>query len=305
MDISKIALGLVSLVIAVVVIALVAVPIIEDSTTGTPYSGENNVESYAKYIGIDETPTWSATISATTLTAVVGGETYTYTYSGNQDILFCDGFIVRTLADSKIFMWDFPSGAVHTFVVSDHNATVAMTAGSWTFTGYGINDVESTYTGTGATMSMIRSNDGGWILKYGQDPGAKATLGQTVYAGNVRYNNNATNYGPYRLDAFTDGEKTATILTPWTMSGNQIVAATATTTADYEQVGDPQAVGAYYGFDWTSGGSSGDYADFFVPIAFKSTGTAEGSTNTVLLMLIPVLLLMVAIMVAVRLVREA
>ena len=75
-------------------------------------------------------------------------------------------------------------------------------------------------------------------------------------------------------------------------------------TIDYEVIGTGQVVGAYnevttgYTYDGTAKTTTSNY--FWCPIAFESEASEEASTNTMLLGIIPVLLIIVAVMIAVR-----
>lgn len=287
MQIQGIATGLVAIVVAVLVVGLVAVPVIEDSINGTPYEGTNIGPDYT-YTFIDESPTFTWVRSGSSAILTIGGETRTVSTTGNAAVV-SDTLSIRNIS-SGVQIWDY---ATDTYtLVNDGSAAVTLTVSSGS---YSLVVDETTTTGTMNT-ALVRDTEGDWGYYNGT---VKATLGQTIYAGKI-----ITDSGAKGLVAVSDGE-VSPFTGLYTYSGTSITEADASISVDYEQTGDGQAVGYYTGMTTTYSGTSSADIEFWAPISFESTASGDGGMNGVLLTIIPTLLIMVGIMMAVRMVRDA
>lgn len=296
MNIQTIAVGLVGLIIAVIVVGLVAVPVIDDSMEGTPYSGQNTPVATWDY---QETPNFTLTRAGSTITTTIDGVTDTRTFtSGYEFPVMGGGIMVRIVpagtmvidtANSTAYQSNSPDSV--SITISCVNGTVTVTDTKET------NPLNASFSVAGPVL--VKFNKGEW----GSYTGAfKATLGQTVYMGHGPFNSSVD--GPARFYSSVNGATPTEIVAAFTVSGSTITSATVEQSISYEELGGLQAVGYYTGA--TTEYNDTEYAStFWAPIDFASTSTSEGDVNTVLMGLVPVLLFITAIMIAVRLVRDA
>lgn len=287
MQIQGVATGLVAIVVAILVIGLVAVPVIEDSITGTPYEGTNLSPEYT-YTYLDENPTFTWVRNGSNATLTLGGETRTVRAAGDAAII-SDAISIRNTS-SGAQIWNY---ATNTYtLVNDSAAAISLTVVSGSYT---LVVDDATTTGT-MTKALVMDTEGDWGRFSGS---AKVTLGQTVYAGHI-----VAESGARGLVAVTDGT-VSTFTGLYIFSGTSIAEVEATITMDYEQTGDGQAVGYYDGMTTTYNGTTDTDFRIYAPLTYESTASGDGGMNGVLLTIIPTLLIMVGIMMAVRMVREA
>lgn len=291
MDIKTVTTGIVALIITVMVVALVAVPIVEDATQGTSYSGSNTDYDlrYTDFTGKAVTYTWTNNV------ATVNGDS---SPNSATPSVISDKIVIRSQNGRGCGVYDLTSGA--RTVVEDLTSTVtlAVTAqGAYTVT------IDETETYTGTLSTIIVSTTDGAIGHYTSM--VKTTLGAKVYIGSF-FNNNTL--GPNRFAEAVNGQVTGGLFDPWYVdAGGDIVAgAEAVYDIDYTTMGEGQQVGAYTGVTTTAGSLTVDSFQLWAPIEFTSTAVEnEGGINGTLLAIVPLLLFVVAVMMAVRLIRGA
>lgn len=288
-NIKTVATGLVALIVTVLVVALVAVPVVEDATTGTGYSGVNSGADarFTEMTGKAVVWTWNGNGSV----SVDGGAAAP---SPNAvPAVISDKIIIRT-SSTGLYWYDLTSNTFATVHGTTNAATLTVTAaGAYTFA---IGDV--TKTGT-LTKLLISTQDG----KIGHFTNMiRSTFGEAVYLGNFTAAN-----GPVRFASFVDGVQSSDLFSPWVLSGNSIVSAgTVSYTVDYSTQGEGQQVGVYSGSTATYDGGSYSGMDWYAAIDYTSTAVDNGGgLNGSLLAIIPLLLFVVAVMAAIRLIRDA
>lgn len=297
MNIQTLAMGLVGLLVAVLVVGLVAVPVIQDSQLGTPYEGTNTQVDTWDYQ--EESPSFTLVRSGSTITTTIDGVTETRTFtSGYEFPVVGGGIMVRIVPAGTMVINTATSTAYQSNSPDTVDITIACVDGTVTVTDTKESDpLNVSFSVAGPVL--VKFTKGEW----GSYTGAfKATLGQTVYFGHGPFD--SSNKGPARLYSSVDGATPTEVVAAFTVSGSTVTSATVEQSVTYEEIGGLQAVGYYTGastvYDGTTFAST-----FWAPLDFASTSTAEQDTNTVLLGLIPVLLFITAIMIAVRLVRDA
>lgn len=291
MNIQTVATGIVSLLIAVIVIALVAVPVVDDATTGTKYTGTNTqIDSTYSFLESSPTFSWERT-SAAKMNLTINGTTSEVPYGNSTEVTIAtDKFALRAIS-SGAQMWDYTES---TYTVSNSGSIVislAVNNGSYSLTFDG-----TTTTGT-ISWALVKDPAGEWGLFTSP---FRATVGQEVLVGHLYQQT----YGPLNIARATDGVTTGYLVDPYLFNGGEIIAddREMTYTIGYETQGEGQVVGHYssMNFDW--GTTSSDNFRAWAPLDYESTPSTEGGgTNAVLLALIPLLLIIVAVMVAVRL----
>lgn len=303
MKIETVALSLVTLVVTVIVIALVAVPVIEDSATGSPYQGDNPGGVTAYYF--DESLNFTIVRSGNNITTTIGGQTETYVQSGNVWPLVADNVFVR-FNNNGTSIWENNTYHVST-VANGGDVTITCANGHLTIT-----NSSQTLTDTTISFAMVKSDRGTWA-RYAIDNATdsfKATLGQVVYFGNLP--NDTYGRGPARLYSVIDGGTPVQITAPYLTTAGNITNVAVTQTVDYQAVGGSQTVGDYGPVSVTWSDDDGTHTVtagyYWMPIHYESTQTSSGGAtgmNSVLLGIIPVLLFIVCIMIAVRTLKEA
>ena len=300
MRIEAIAGGIVALIIAFVVGALVAIPVIDDSIRGTPYEGENLVYDY-KVLYLDENPTFTWHDAGTSVTVTYGGETDTFAYSSAAYIVATDKVQIRHGMNNAKTIWDLDNS---TSASMYGEVILEVVNGAYTLTRT-VNSEEVVTTGT-IQWALVPSNLGTWA--HFATPSVKATLEQPVFFGNW-YHPNVD--GPNRLISVTDGADIESLIDPY--NANTSAGPTVEYQITYEESATGnEAVGQYSKVvsTWTPAGSStpisSENIDTYAPLHYESTSTGGVATGTdsVLLSIIPVLLILVAIMIAVRMIVE-
>lgn len=294
MRIENVAVGLFGLVIAILVIVMVAVPVIEDGMNGETYSGENSDGLKDRMFVSDGTTAIS--IERTGAKAyTVGSESITL--SGSRLVVSDQLAVCET--DTKLWIFDYGnSKGTNIAIESVTSFQAAFTADggySWK-----LNSGE-TQTGTGVTWAAWPSATGTWGAFSGG--GINATLGTTVIATHIINNSSS---GPGFIVKFTDGEK-AFMIDPYGTSGGNIIESAWTDPdsidAAYTETGSLETVGAYSSWSYKWNSSTLTSTEWLAPIAWESTEPDSNTTDQTLLAIIPVLLILVCVMMAVRMIR--
>lgn len=293
MDLKAVTTGLVALIVAVMVIALVAVPVVEDATVGASYTGQNTGYDMRYTDASGKAVTWSWSNGSATVT--IDGQT------GSSPLgigVISDKVILRPSA-TGLYWYDLTDSTFATVHGTANSATLTVAAsGAYTLS---VVDGETT-TKTGTISKILVSTENGPIGHFSS--GVRATLGSTVYVGS--FTNTAT-LGPVRMQEFRDGIEGAAWFSPWVLSGESIVAGPAVSyDMTYSAQGEGQQVGVYSALTTTSGDVTTSQMSVYAPIDYKSTAVeGSGGINQTLLAVIPLLLFIVAVMIAVRLLRDA
>ena len=302
MKISVVATSLVTLVVAVIVIALIAVPVVEDASKGTPYSSENT--GYDARYTLLSNPTFSLSVQGGVATMTIDGNAEVIPLNAQAPIVMSDGLAVR-VSSGGVTYYDLTNDTWSSLTNPDTAWLLEVTAGSWTIT----RGSSTAATGT-MTDCFVRTSSG--TLGLFMDGSPKITLGQTYYIGGFF---NGTTAGPFRLYSAVDGMVSTAKVGPFnwaTVDGQHVITEnwTVTSKITYDEIGGNQAVGYVEGitWTWTNGTTSGSETTTVIIADIEYTSTplgTGGDTNSVLLSIIPIMLIIVAIMVAVRIIRDA
>lgn len=301
MRISIVATSLVTLVVAVMVIALIAVPVVEDASRGTPYTSENN--SYDARYALLTNPTFTLTIVNGVTTVVIDDRSETIPVNADVPVVMCSDFVFRVRSTGTTY-YNLDNNTWSSVSDSSVALTVEATAGAWTMTR---GDTE---IGSGTIDNcFVRSSTGDYGVFTGSP---KITLHDTYYIGSFF---NISGNGPFRLYSAQDSTVKTMIVEPFgaaTVDGQHVVnnGYTVTSKINYSQIGGNQAVGMVdsVNWTWTDGSASGSGTNTYIISAIEYTSTPLGTgddTNSILLSIIPIMLIIVAIMVAVRIIRDA
>lgn len=298
MRLSLVATSLVTLVVAVMVIALVAVPVIEDAAKGTPYVGQNSGYDVA-YEYVESSPTFTITNNNGTISVTYGDKTETVTTDPYWPVVLSNDITVRIRSDG-ITTYDLANSRFSALNSLATSWSMVVTSGSYTIT----TGSSTTYTGTIEGPCFFQWNHG----KFGGFDGQpKIGLSDKYYLAHFF----GSADGPFRMYEATAGTLGSAFIEMWIASGSTIVSGyTVTADIDWNVIGGNQAVGVVDGVNWTwnNGGTPGTSSAYqtIASIEYESTPTGTGDdTNSILLSIIPVMLIIVAIMIAVRLVRDA
>lgn len=302
MEIKTVVGSLMTLMVAVIVIALVALPVLTDvSTPG--YQG-TNASPDARFTEIESAPTFTmvfdSSTSVTTLT--IGGQTQTLTLNTNVPLLISSTLWLRNTA-------------------ADVGAYFDLTNGAWKFLRNGftvdvVNGAVSIEDGNGNTLetsigkTLVRTNDG--PLGHYTDE-FRTTIGEPYYIGS--FFGNTTN-GPSRLYVAIGDDIESTYVSPFeaanSPAGSIATSSEVTTTIAYRETGGDESVGVVEGVTqtWTAGtaiqAGGGTALCAIAPIAYESTAEEDSDpTMDALMGVIAMLLIIVPIMVAVRILRGA
>lgn len=292
MEVNKVATALVAIVITIVVIGTVAVPVVDEAVSGTQYKGTNtNYES--RYTLLDSSPTFTLErASGGAITLTQGGSTKTIGMDGNPAVIVSDAVAMR-ITSTAIVIWDFKSGTYDVNRSMSTAISLVVNSGSYTMT-----IGEDTTSGT-MSFALLKDPNGAWGVYTNQ--GFKITIGQSYYIGNIY---GAERFGPCRLIEATGDQVGESVIDPSTSSGGSIVSAPAVTyDIGYSESEGSQKVGLVSSITSTWGSNSVTEFHAWAPLDFKSTATGDAGTDGLLLSIIPVLLIIVAIMMAVRMLR--
>lgn len=300
MQLNALTTALVSLVVAVIVIALVAVPVIEDASKGTPYTGHNTGYTVA-YEYVESSPTFTITNDANGVTSVTyDGKTETLTTDPYWPVVLSADLTVRIRSDG-ITTYDLANDRFNALNSLSTVWSLVVENGAYTVTS-GSNTI---YTGTLTGPTFFQYSKGDW---GGFDEQPKIGLDDTYYLAHFF----GSAAGPFRVYSATKDTLGAAFIEAWIASESTIVGGfTVTADIDWDEIGGNQAVGVVNGlsWSWTDGGSnSGTTTEYqtIASIAYESTPMGTGDdTNSILLSIIPILLILTAVMIAVRLLRDA
>lgn len=316
-DVKWIATSLVSLVVAIIVIATVAVPVIEDQAGGATVSGKNTGYS-ARYTDMTGQPfTFIINPDGSAYYHLGryndGGTQYT-SPAASPNLVVGESIIIRS-GGSGYFFYALDMNEVYVVTSSVINAPAVVEylggSGNEWIAWIGNDGQEAIFAsegGAGTGNKILLSTTDGPIGLF-ENKAVNVTLGNAVYAGAY----SVSEYGPIRMAEFTDGTKTNDVFSPFTWTNyNQsagtatIVAAEVSYSVSYEVTGETQQIGKYTGLTATYGSSTSTYCAIYAPIDYTSTSSGEDSgTNGVLLGIVPVMLFIVAVMMAVRVLQQA
>ena len=294
-DIKWVATSLVSLVVAIMVIALVAVPVVEDMEGEiTKYGGDNPgyANRYADMHGQAIDFTWNGGVST------LNGKTI----PNGVPAIVSDKILVRT-SSNGYYIYDLDGEKMQIVRGTALHLTISA-AGAWTAT---VGD--STWgSGTGVSKLLVISERGA-IGQYDSAP-VKASDGQTIYLAHWEASGGN---GPIRFVECTDGTVGAQWFTQITFNNYDSSTGTATLvegpettyTVNYS-LNSEQGIGTYSGVTSAFNDTTSTEIQYFAPINFEgATVSGDGGINAALIGIIPLLLFIVAIMIAVRIMRDA
>ena len=305
-DVKWVATSLVSLVVAIIVIATVAVPVIEQQSAGPQITGQNadytgrftdmSGERFTFVVNANGTAYYTKSLDGT-------GTQYESPVStpnliiGNSIVIRATsvGYYLYNLTDNTLTM---TTASLHVYGTT---VTYNGSTGAWT-----LESGEITASGT-ADFALVATTDGP-IGSYSGP--VKTTLGQKIWAGAY----DQTQLGPIRMAEFTDGQQTGEAFPAFRWTSYDSTAGTATLVAatdivynvTYSVDGETQQIGDYEGITAT-GNSATRTNILYAPITYYSTASEDGveGTNAVLLSIIPVMLFIVTVMMAVRVLQQA
>lgn len=300
MEVNKVATALVAIVITIVVIGTVAVPIVDEAVTGTSYKGTNtNYES--RYTLLDSSPTFTLERASNgTITLTQGGSTRTVNMDGNPAVIVSDALAMRVTSTAIVY-WQFLDGRnFETIRDMSTSFTLTVTSGSYTLDLINTEYPDGVEWAAGTmNFAMLKDPSGAWGVFTNQ--GFKITVGQGYYIGSIY---GSERFGPTRLIEATGNQVGESIIIPVSSSGNAVInAPNVTYDINYIESDGSQKVGLISGITSTWGSNSVTEFHAWAPLDFKSTATGDAGTDGLLLSIIPVLLIIVAIMMAVRVLR--
>lgn len=291
MDIKTVTTGLVALIVTLLVVSLVAVPIVEDASNGTSYQGSNSGAGllYTDMTGQAIDYQWTG-----------GSATVNGASSPNGVSVVSDKIILRT-SSTGWYWYDLTSSSYAVVHGASSIAKLSVTAAG-AYTLKATEDGTETTVATGTVSKIFVSTTTGDWGYY--TSGVTATLGSTVYAVNF---GSTESQGPVRMTEFVNGNQGNDVFSPWILSSGSIVAGSAVTyDVTYSTTGEGQQVGHYTGQTVTSGSVTTSDQQWIAPVDFESTAVqGAGGINASLLAVIPLLLFVVAVMMAVRLIKDA
>lgn len=294
-DIKWVATALTSLVVAVIVIALVAVPVVEDIQGGIRGgSNASPIHRFADYTGEEVELTWhngasqlgDGTVVPST-SIPVNAETLSPNFISDK-VLFRGG-------TSGYYLYLIDEDVMYRVVSKTPTVVIDVAAnGNYTVT------VNNNQLATGTLTNVLIASPTGEIGQYSTP--IKAAVDQAVYLANWH-----EDYGPYYLKKAINGSVSSTMIDPFnlgTASGVQypiVQADPITQTIEYavsEGFGQYSGVETTYGVDSTT-----DHCFIYAPIVYGEEGSEQSGINSTLIGIIPMLLFIVAVMVAVRIIR--
>lgn len=294
--------SLITLMVAVLVIALVALPVLTDvSTPG--YQG-TNAGADARFTEIESAPTFTMVFDSSTsiTTLTIGDKTQTLTLNNNVPLLISSTLWLRTTSANTGAYFDLTNGVWH-FLTGGFTVDVVNGAVS-------IEDGNENTLETSIGKTLLRTNDGPLGRYTGE---FRTTIGEPYYIG--AFFGNTVN-GPSRLYVAIGDDIESTYVSPFEAAnsppGSIATSSEVTTTITYTETEGAESVGVVEGVTqtWTAGTSitagGGTALCAIAPIAYESTAEDDGDpTMTALMSVIAMLLIIVPIMVAVRILRGA
>lgn len=291
MKIETVAVGLVSLVVSILVIVTVAVPVVEDSQNGSTYSGENS--GYDQRYSVYESAEAMTIQRSGAMTYNIGGNTVELS-SGT--VLASDKLSILETS-SQVRVYDYGNSRLSVTAVSDITAfsvSITATGYSWTLNG-------TTTTGSQAIGWMAIADNGG---SWGRFNGSfNASMGTEIIMPHIQAGGN----GPGYIAKVKDGTVNGFVVAMYGASGSTIIESAYIENHDFNigftESGTLQTVGSYTGgYTLTYGDNTTTLNGFIAPLAWESANENENSTGKVLLGIIPILLILVCVMMAVRMI---
>lgn len=291
MKIETVAVGLVSLVVAILVIVTVAVPVVEDSQNGSSYSGENSgaVQRYSVYEGAEP-----ITIERTgAMTYSISGKTVEL---ASASLLISDKLSAMETA-TQIRVYDYGNNRVSVATIDTDtafSASITASGYSWTLNG-------TTTTGSQAVGWMAVADGSGSWGRF--DSSFNVSMGGTIIMPHLQ----AGGSGPGYIAKVKDGAVESFLVPMYGTSGSNIIQSAYVDdhsfSIGFTESGTLQTVGSYTGgYTLTYGDSTSTLNSFIAPLAWESANENENSTGKILLGIIPILLILVCVMMAVRMI---
>lgn len=296
MNIDKSVFGVLSILVAVIVVATVAIPVIEDSSKEIRTSQNNVSEKYM----MSESTTGDITIEATETagTFIINGESKTFIsgdYGGGFWCILTNNLFVRLYSTSSWVLFDgLPASSTNLGTTGK----VEINNKGWTVTIPSGSSGAGTYTGTYD-----------WICY----PNEKGNYGLYRFSGNMYVDNDSTVFAiKESRNTGSDGAMTTPAVIwsgsidggdntkiAWNRTSDQVIDVSSSTDVHIQYSEKGEVSTKISGVTVEYGDNSASIATVIIPIEYHVI-TENDSAMISILQIVPLLLLIVPVMMAVR-----
>ncbi len=281
MNIDKSVFGVLSILVAVIIVATVAIPVIEDSSKDIQTTVQNTAQKYYATSSGDLTEDLTITLEANNR-YTINGESYSLTVANIA--------IITDTGD----LWVLYANNYNLYQKSNNHVSVSLSIGGST-TFY----TDGTYKATSSTGTEYTGTFNN-VIYPSTDGDLGYFLNTTAYADDtsdiIFFSISANNGALFAIDYKATGEEVEKIVSPFA-SGAEV---TLTDVAiSYDSTDETIADNAINGLTYKVGDTSYTINSFIAPLGYK-TVTNKDSAMISILQIVPLLLLIVPVMMAVR-----
>lgn len=281
MNIDKSVFGVLSILVAVIIVATVAIPVIEDSSKDIHSTVQNTTQRYYATSSSDLSEDLTITLE-TDNTYTINGERYDA--SPNNIVMITD------TGD----MWVIYSNNYNLYQKSDNYAQRSLGIGG--FTTFYTDGTYKATTSAGVEYTGTFSN----VIYPSKDGDLGYFLNSTAYADDasdvIFFSISGTNGAMFAIKYKATGEEVEKIVSPFA-SGAEVTLTDAA--ISYNSTDETIADNAINGLTYKVGDTSYTLRAFIAPLEYKTISENDSAMISIL-QIVPLLLLIVPVMMAVR-----
>ena len=281
MNIDKSVFGVLSILVAVIIVATVAIPVIEDSSKDIHSTVQNTTQRYYATSSSDLSEDLTITLE-TDNTYTINGERYDA--SPNNIVMITD------TGD----MWVIYSNNYNLYQKSDNYAQRSLGIGG--FTTFYTDGTYKATTSAGVEYTGTFSN----VIYPSKDGDLGYFLNSTAYADDasdvIFFSISGTNGAMFAIKYKATGEEVKKIVSPFA-SGAEVTLTDAA--ISYNSTDETIADNAINGLTYKVGDTSYTLRAFIAPLEYKTISENDSAMISIL-QIVPLLLLIVPVMMAVR-----
>ena len=282
MALPKIVGGIVAVLVAIIVVAVVAIPIVNDTTDTMLYGSNSGSYHYTSEISSDEDYSIEFTNTGGTRAATLNGDPISYNPGG--PIIMADSFVVLydySGLNPTIFI-QYNDATFASYTVPNAGESIELTISDGTLSITGTNNSETVdVTKTYSELDFVYDESGDLVFATSSNLPAYLPIGDPLYV--IQWNNPSSGY--------------SVKITPEEMSGKTTVGISGLDGVLGSPVNTPSVSYTSDGTNYTLSSAPNGSGGYVIPVQYIAH--SDNQTNANLLQVIPIIMMISVLMIAV------